>query len=112
LEESVTIIIMVERISKLTTTLAVTNNWIMLRRKSVSSQCEMIPSTLMMEDIRSSETFHIRATRHHIPDNGIHQSPPWKPQTLHYKYVLRRQNRGLNICHDHIIRMDYSSPRT
>jgi hypothetical protein len=69
LEERITSIIRVKRISELETTLAVTTKLLVTTNVVPSSP---ILVTLMMEAIRSSETSVLtRATQRHIPEDGI-----------------------------------------
>jgi hypothetical protein len=84
-EESIASIIRVTRFGKLETTLAVTGNRRALRGKKTNLRsvlrllviANVVPSspnlvTLVIEAIRSSETSALRrATRHHIPEDGI-----------------------------------------
>jgi hypothetical protein len=104
-EELIASMIRVEIVSELGTTLAVTRNWNTLGWSTnliVSSWYELsicslpaylvvtanvvpgalIPSALLMEVIRSSKTsIHATATRRHIPEDCIFQSPQWKLQS-------------------------------
>jgi hypothetical protein len=64
-EESIAYIIWLEGISELGTTSAVNSNWSTLRSS-------LIPSTQIMEPIRSFETSVLaRPTRRQIPEHGI-----------------------------------------
>jgi hypothetical protein len=75
-EERDPCMIRVTRIGELGTTLAVISNWSKLRRNSGN----VVPSspiivTVIMKEIRSSKTsVLIRATRRHIPEDGIPHS--------------------------------------
>jgi hypothetical protein len=76
-EECIASIIRVIRISKLGATLAVTSDRSMLRRNRLLVTANVAPSalilfTLIMETSHSSETSVLaRATRRHIPEDGI-----------------------------------------